>query len=352
MRINFPSTSRHSSLHQMIKAKVAAISVYLPHSIINNEELAALFPEWTAEKILNKTGIAERHVSAPTETAADLAFHAAEALFASHRVDRASIDFLLLCTQSPDYLLPTTACVLQNRLELRQNIGALDFNLGCSGFVYGLSLAKGLIESAGVQRVLLLTADTYTKLIHPRDKSVRTIFGDGATATLIEAQASNNDAIGPFVFGTNGAGAQDLIVKTGGARYARTSASAVERVDIYDNVRTEDHLKMDGAAIMAFTLRAVPTLVAQLLDKAKLTMDNIDHVVFHQANAFILESLRKKCGIPEDKFVVHMEHCGNTVSSTIPIALTSLPRTEKQTCKVMVVGFGVGLSWVGTIIDY
>jgi 3-oxoacyl-[acyl-carrier-protein] synthase-3 len=336
----------------MIKAKVAAISTYLPIPVLDNEELAALFPEWSAEKILNKTGIAERRVSAPHETAGDLAFGAAEVLFAEHRIDRKSIDFLLFCTQSPDYILPTTACVLQSRLGLRQDIGALDFNLGCSGFVYGLSLAKGLIEAGSVRRILLLTADTYTKFIHPRDKSVRTIFGDGAAATLIEAHPSGGEAIGPFIFGTNGEGAEDLIVKTGGARHARNEASAVEYEDTSGNVRTEDHLKMDGAAVMAFTLKAVPTLVRQLLETAGLAVDDLDHVVFHQANTFILESLRKKCKIPEDKFVIHMEHCGNTVSSTIPIALSSLPQVTGRSRRIMVVGFGVGLSWAGTIIDY
>lgn len=336
----------------MIKAKVTAISTYLPTPVVGNEELAALFPEWSAEKIFNKTGIAERRVSAPHETAGDLAFGAAAALFAEHEIDPKSIDFLLFCTQSPDYILPTTACVLQSKLGLRQDIGALDFNLGCSGFVYGLSLAKGLIEAGGVRRVLLLTADTYTKFIHPRDKSVRTIFGDGAAATLIEAQPSEGSTIGPFVFGTNGEGAEDLIVKTGGARHARTEASGVEYEDASGNVRTEDHLKMDGAAVMAFTLKAVPTLVRQLLDMAGVTVDDLDHVVFHQANAFILETLRKKCKIPEDKFVIHMEHCGNTVSSTIPIALSSLPQVEGHARRIMVVGFGVGLSWAGTIIDY
>ncbi|VVE81596.1 ketoacyl-ACP synthase III [Pandoraea sputorum] len=336
----------------MTKAKVAAIATHFPADIVSNEDLAAVFPEWTADKILAKTGIAERRIAAPGETASDLAALAAEKLFESHHIDRESIDFLLLCTQSPDFILPTTACVLQERLGLRQDVGALDFNLGCSGFVYGLSLAKGLIEAGSARRVLLLTADTYTKLIHPKDKSVRTIFGDGAAATLIEADRGDASAIGPFIFGTNGKGAKDLIVKTGGARAERTEASATEYSDESGNTRTDDNLFMDGGAVMAFTLRAVPDAVRRLLEKAELTMDDIDHVVFHQANTFILETLRKKCQIPEDKFVVHMSHCGNTVSSTIPIALTSLPRPTDGPRRVMVVGFGVGLSWAGTIIDF
>nr|ADU90682.1 putative 3-oxoacyl(-acyl-carrier-protein) synthase [Collimonas sp. MPS11E8] len=336
----------------MNRARVVAITPYLPDSVVSNEELATLFPEWTAEKIYSKTGISERRVSAPDETAADLAFHAAESLFLSHDIDRSSIDFVLLCTQAPDHILPTTACILQERLGLRNDIGAMDFNLGCSGFVYGLSLAKGLIEAGTIKRVLLLTADTYTKFIHPLDKSVRTIFGDGAAATLIERDSSETSVIGPFIFGTNGAGAKDLIVKTGGARLPRILTPAEEYSDSSGNTRSDDHLFMDGAAVMTFTLKVVPNLVASLLDKANLTLDDIDHVVFHQANSFILEALRKKCQIPVEKFVVHMRYSGNTVSSTIPIALSSLPASGAKKRKVMVVGFGVGLSWAGTIIDY
>ncbi|PTD99368.1 3-oxoacyl-ACP synthase III family protein [Pandoraea apista] len=336
----------------MTKAKIAAIATHFPPDIVSNDDLAELFPEWTADKILAKTGIAERHISAVDETASDLGMQAALKLFNEFDIDRNSIDFLLLCTQSPDFILPTTACVLQDRLGLRQDIGALDFNLGCSGFVYGLSLAKGLIETGSARRVLLITADTYSKLIHPKDKSVRTIFGDGAAATLIEAQTGNDDAIGPFIFGTNGAGAKDLIVKTGGAREERSPSSAQEYQDDSGNTRTADNLYMDGGAVMAFTLRAVPDLMHRLLEKAALTIDDIDYVVFHQANTFILETLRKKCKIPEEKFVVHMSHCGNTVSSTIPIAMTSLPAGSGSARRVMVVGFGVGLSWAGTIINY
>ncbi len=163
------------------------IAVHLPERVETNAQLKAAFPGWDMDLIYEKTGIGQRHIAAEGECASDLATAAATRLFRDHDIDPQSVDFLLLCTQTPDYPLPTTACLLQSRLGLRTNVGALDFNLGCSGFVYGLSLADGLIRAGSAKRVLLLTAETYSKYIHPHDRSLRTIFGDGAAATLIDA---------------------------------------------------------------------------------------------------------------------------------------------------------------------
>ena len=164
--------------------------------------------------IYKKTGVRQRHIAGPDECASDLGVAAAERLFAEFDIDRSTIDFLLFCTQTPDYLLPTTSCLMQDRLRLRTSIGALDFNLGCSGFVYGLALAEGLIRSGGARRVLLVTAETYSKYIDPTDRSLRTIFGDGAAATLIEP--SDEPSLGSFIFGTDGRGADTLLVTEGG----------------------------------------------------------------------------------------------------------------------------------------
>src|SRR5665647_684105 len=171
-----------------MKAYIKSISYYLPEEVLTNEKLVELFPEWTVDKIASKIGVTSRHIAAVNETAADMAVCAAENLFTEHAIDRSSIDFVLLCTQSPDYFLPTSACLLQNRLGLSTTCGALDFNLGCSGFVYGLSLAKGLITANIAKNVLLLTAETYSKHIHPKDKGNRTIFGDASAATLVSTE--------------------------------------------------------------------------------------------------------------------------------------------------------------------
>jgi 3-oxoacyl-[acyl-carrier-protein] synthase-3 len=335
-----------------LHARILDLASYLPARVLANEELAALYPDWSADKILAKTGIRERHIADAGETAADMACAAAENLFAQGRVAREEIDFILLCTQAPDYLLPTSACLLQERLGIARSAGALDFNLGCSGFVYGLSLARGLVESGAARRVLLLTADTYSKYIHPQDRSVRTLFGDAAAATVVGAAPGPEQAIGPFVFGTDGRGAHDLIVEAGGARRPCDAASAVERLDANGNVHSADKLFMDGAEVLSFTLREVPAAIGALLHKAGLVQDDIDYFVLHQANRFMLDTLRKKIGVAPERMPLHLEHVGNTVSSTIPLALIGMREAGQLVAgkRLMLVGFGVGYSWAATIL--
>lgn len=331
-------------------ARIAAIATHLPDRVLANDELAALYPAWPADKILDKTGIRERRVAAEGETAGDLAFQAATKLFASGAVAREDVDFLILCTQAPDYLLPTTACLLQDRLGLGRHVGALDVNLGCSGFVYGLALASGLIAAGAARRVLLLTADTYSKFIHEGDKSVRTLFGDGAAATLI-AQ-SDGASIGPFAFGTDGAGGKDLIVEVGGFRNpcGVDTRRAVE--DAQGNIRSREHLFMHGANVMNFSLREVPRTFARLLEASGLQAADVDHVVLHQANKFMLDALQRKLGLAAEKVPRRYEDIGNTVSSTIPFVLADLKKNGQMAAgtRIMLLGFGVGLSWAGACV--
>lgn len=327
------------------------IAYELPGKILTNEELSELFPGWSPEKIFSKTGIASRHVALEGETAADLAERAARKLFSDFEVDPATIDFVLLCTQSPDYKLPSSACILQHKLGIPTSAGALDYDLGCSGFVYGLSLAKGLVKSGSANKVLLLTAETYSKYIHPMDKSVRTIFGDGASATLVDAATA--DSIGQFVFGTDGSGADKLIVKTGGARM-QPDVSAVVEEDASGNKRTVNNVYMSGPDIFNFTLDIVPKTISAVCEKNGIEVKDVDLFVFHQANKFMLDTIRKVNAIPKDRFYIDLEDVGNTVSSTIPIALN---RAEAKGVlqpgmKVMVMGFGVGLSWGATILYF
>jgi 3-oxoacyl-[acyl-carrier-protein] synthase III len=328
-------------------ARIRAIATHLPETVLGNRELSELFPSWSESKILEKTGIESRRIAAPGETAGDLAFEAARKLLATGTCSADEIDFLIFCSQAPDYILPTTACVLQDRLGLRRDIGAMDFNLGCSGFVYGLSIAAGLISAGLAGNVLLLTADTYSKYINPLDKSVRTLFGDGAAATLVSA--SDSGSIGPFVFGTDGRGAKDLIVEAGGFRTPRCAETAAERDDGMGNVRSRDNLYMNGANVMSFTLREVPRTFARLLEKSGTAPGDYDHVVLHQANKFMLDALQKKLGLPDRQVPRHYEAIGNTVSSTIPFVLASLEGEGRLQAgaRIMLIGFGVGLSWAG-----
>lgn len=337
-----------------MKAYVAAVSSYLPKNILTNEMLANDFPDWSVDKIFEKTGIYSRHICEGDETISDMAVFAAEELIIKNQINKAEIDYVLLCTQSPDYLLPTTACLVQTKLGLSTSCGALDFNLGCSGYIYGLSLAKGLIESNQASNIILITSEAYSKYISPADKSVRTLFGDAATATLIKGKVSNKELIGPFVFGTDGRGEKNLIVPHGGSKFPINDTSFILENDSSGNSRAPKDLYMNGAEILTFTMKSVPKSVDSLLEKANLCKDDIDYVVFHQANKFMLDKLMKKTGFNDERFLRSYQFYGNTVSSTIPLGLKDALSDEKFKSgnRILLVGFGVGYSWAGTIIEW
>lgn len=334
------------------RAALIKICSYLPKDILTNNDLAKEYHDWDVDKIFKKTGIIERHIADPDETSSDLGVAAAEKLFSTGICRREEIDFLLFCTETPDYFLPASSCIMQERLGLSTRCGALDFNLGCSGFTYGLALAKSLVESELAEKVLLITADTYSKLIHPKDRSVRTIFGDGAAATLIAPVIAEDEHIGPFIFGTDGSGANRLIVSVGGFRCRPNAETAIPVKDGGGNWRSPENLYMDGPEIFNFTLKKIPIYVTKLLEEARKTVNNIDYFIFHQANVFMLESLRRKLNIPIEKFYINMEYYGNTVSASIPMALESALERGiiKAGDNIMLVGFGVGYSWSATII--
>lgn len=329
-------------------AYIKAISYYLPERVVTNEELVKEFPEWSVDKVAKKVGVNIRHLAAEDETAGDMAEKAAKRLFEEYNINPKDIDFLLLCTQSPDYFLPSTSCLLQNKLGLRTDIGAFDYNLGCSGCVYGMAVAKGLIAAGIARNVLLLTAETYNKYLHPSDKSNRSIFGDGAAACLISTDGFAE--IGEFALGTDGSGADNLIVKTGAAR--RPEKTGMSVTDDEGHVWYDDNLYMNGGAIFNFTLDAVPAMMKQILEKNNMEKDDVDYYVFHQANKFMLNTIRKVCVLPKNKFYVDLENTGNTVSSTVLIGLKDCldANTIQSGMKVMVSGFGVGLSWGGTVL--
>lgn len=331
-------------------AFIKAISYYLPERAVTNEELVREFPEWSVDKVAQKVGVDTRHIAAPQETAGDMAEKAARRLFDEHSLSPKNIDFLLLCTQSPDYFLPSTACILQDRLGIPTSAGAFDYNLGCSGCIYGMAVAKGLIAAGIAKNVLLLTAETYNKYLHQQDKSNRSIFGDGAAACLISTEGFAE--IGDFALGTDGSGANHLIVKTGAARQKTATGQCVE--DEEGHLWYDDYLYMNGSAIFNFTLDAVPLMMSQILEKNSLSKEDIDYYIFHQANKFMLNTIRKLCVLPKDKFYINLSETGNTVSSTVLIGIKDCMNKGVllQGSKVMITGFGVGLSWGGTILSF
>lgn len=330
-----------------MEAYIKAIAYYLPEKVVTNEQLVEEFPEWSVDKIAKKVGINERHIAADDETAGDMAFKAAEKLIFENGIDKSTIDFVLLCTQSPDYFLPSTSCIIQHKLGLSTKCGAFDFNLGCSGYEYGLAIAKSLMVSGMAKNVLLLTAETYNKYIHPKDKGNRTIFGDGASASLISEEGFAR--IGEFVLGTDGSGYDRLIHKTGAMRHYERLNDFHE--DENGNPLSSDHLFMDGKAIFDFTSDVVPPMIEETLQKNNLTSDDVDLYVFHQANKYMINYLRKLMEIDKNKFYVYMETVGNTVSSTIPIALCEAQKEDKLHGNVVLAGFGVGLSYGAVVLE-
>lgn len=323
-----------------MEAFIKHISCYLPTGSLSNDEIANRFPEWDSEKIFQKIGIKNRNITDEDQFTSDIATEAIDALCLEHGVDKSSIDYLIVCTQSPDYYLPATACIVQYKAGLSTNCGSIDINQGCSGYIYGLSLAKGLVVAKIAKNVVLVTAEMYSKHIHVLDKGNLSIFGDAACATLISDEGLYR--IGEFSLGSDGSGAENLIVKNGGMKGNKT---------LDNEIPNDNHLYMNGPAIFNFTAKAVPELIYSTIKKNNESLESINQFIFHQANTFMLEYLRKKITIPKEKFLIDMEDYGNTVSSTIPIVLRNKIDCKKALEKILLAGFGVGYSW-GAVVIY
>lgn len=336
-------------------AFIGGVEYYLPEKVLSNTQINSEHPEWSADKISAKTGIYNRHIASEKEFSSDLGFRAAQKIFETNTISKSEIDYLVFCTQSPDYLVPTTACILQDKLGLSNHIGAIDINMGCSGYLYGLSYASGLVCSGQAKNVLLITSETYSKYINPLDKNNKTIFGDGASATIISESGIGGlkGAIRNFSFYTDGSGFDKLIVRNSGVRNSNEPS-----LNIFDEegnyIKNDSNLYMNGKAIFEFTSFKVPQLIDSFLSKNKITMQSIDLFVFHQANEYMMQFIRRRCKIAEEKFFIYLKDCGNTVSSSIPIALNEAMKQQriKNGSKVLLVGFGVGLSIAVTLIDY
>lgn len=324
-------------------AKIKAVTSYLPPTIENNSEVVDA-------RFIKKIGVKSRHV-VTNESAGDLAFAAAEKLFAEHNIDRHETDFILLCTQHPDYQMPHTAAHLQSRLGLKKSVGTLDIALGCSGYVYGLAVAKSFIETGLAKKILFLTSSVYTKYINVRDTSTRPLFGDGATATWLEG--SDAQGLRAFVFGSDGSRFDKLIIPVGGSKFPPRDNPEVFATDDNKNFRSNYEVFMDGMAITYFTLREIPKLVDDVLTAAKLTRADLDYCIFHQANKFMMTYLRDKAGLNDVPFHNDITDTGNIVSGSVPLAIEQVIKNHGADGlkNVMLAGFGVGLSWAGCIAD-
>ncbi len=290
----------------------------------------------------------------PEDTAKDMGNRAAIKLFEEWNIDKSTIDYLIYVSDAMEYKSPSTSSIMQNDLKLEQSTAALDILQGCTGWIYGLSIAKAVIHAGIAKKVLLITADLPNRIIHPEDVELRAIFSDGGAASLISDERIDSGmdySIGDFVFGTDGRGAKNLWVESSGTKDPVNEAWLRK----YRNVPSKlmgGRLRMDSPKIFLFAVRRVPQLIKAILQKHGMEIDEIDLFVFHQANGTMLEFLRKRMKIPKEKFVISLEHIGNTVSATIPIALKGEveQREIKQGQKILVAGFGIGYSWGGTIL--
>jgi len=335
-----------------MNACLRGVSSYLPGEVLTNEDLSRIFPDIRMEDLTRLTGVKSRHISAPGETSTDMAIRAAGQLFRDQDMNPEGVDFILLNTQWPDYITPSSACIVQDRLGIPQSAGTLDISQGCTGYLYGLSVARGLVETGSAKNVLLLTAETITRSIHPDDHSNRAIFGDGATASLISAGGMEG-TIGNFTFGSNGKKFDDIIIQAGGARKPFSSFNGDGSTLAHDIPRKE-LFYMNGPSVFTFSVNVTPGLIKDTLEKNEMGMEEIDLFVFHQANQIILETILRKNRIPAEKSIIYLESVGNTVSSTIPLALKHALEEGRigKGSKVLLAAFGVGLSWAGTVIHF
>ena len=320
---------------------------------LSNAALGLENPQWDMARIFERTGVASRPVAAPNETALDLGEKAAIDLLTKVSTLADQIDALIFCTQTPDHILPPNSTLLHGRLGMNLGIMAFDIVHACSGFVYGLGIGRSLIQSGVAQRVLLVNADTYTRLLHPKDRSTRPIFGDAAAATLISGVAPSI-AILDMTFGTAGKQADRFLVKSGGARDTNRLAPTDALFENSGRVRSDAHVYMDGLGVLSFFTSVVPKAVREILERNLLSIDDISLFIFHQASQLALEGLQRSLSIPIEKMVFDLHDTGNLVSASIPVAIARVISTKKPRPGQLAVlcGFGVGLSWGTALVRF
>lgn len=335
----------------LTKSGIVGIEYALPERVVTNEELEEEHPGWNLPQVAKATGVFARHWCDSEETALDLAVAACERMMKRNPALISACDAILFCTQSPDHWMPPNACLLQDRLDLPPSTAALDFSLACSGFVYGLYLANALVASGSAKQVLLVTADTYSKWIHPNDRGPLTLFGDGAAITVV---APSESGIGHCALGTDGTGGPLFCVPAGAARTPRSPETAQGKTDLFGNTRSAEHLMMNGPAVLDFVKQEIPGFVRSFLETVGESIDSLDLVVFHQASRLGLDYLNNALNVPSEKRFSNIAAIGNTVSASLPIALRQAEEdgTLVPGMRVLLVGFGVGLSWGATIITW
>ncbi len=329
----------------MMGVGISSIAYSLGSCVLTNDELKKQFPHWNFEYLETRTGVKERPICGPNETALDFAVNACKTLIDSGELRPDEVDAVIFCTETPDHIIPPNACILHDALGLQPNTAAFDITHACSGYPYALMLAKSMVVSGAASQVLIANSDTYSKLISPQDRATRALFGDGGAVSIITAK-SPEFVIKDIHLGTAGAYYKRFYIEGGGARVPDVK-------DIYmvedksGNIRGSNHISMDGLGILTFFNTLLPSEIKNFLGKNNLLISDIDLMISHQSSAVSLEGLRRALKIENEQFFVDIEKTGNLVSASIPIAFSRASKNKKMVSgdKILLCGFGVGLSW-------
>tara|TARA_B100000579_G_scaffold238235_1_gene195350 strand:- start:2410 stop:3417 length:1008 start_codon:yes stop_codon:yes gene_type:complete len=333
--------------------KIENISYYLPNEPVSNKDIIKKNPGWNLNDLNNRTGVNTRYYANKNETALDMSIEACKIFFENYNSKKDKIDALIFCTQSNDYIMPPNSSLLHGILGLSEDVFAFDFNLACSGYIYGLAIANGLLSTNMASNILLVNADTYSKYINEKDRSTKILFGDAAAVSYIK-NSNQNKGIIDIQCSTSGENYKKFIIPSGGIRYPKSKLSCVPIKDKSGNIRTDEDIHMDGMGIFAFVNSKVPKQIKSILKKNSLNLSDIDLFIFHQASKLAIDSLIKILKIDSKKVYINIDKVGNTVSASIPIALKDALSDGKikDGDKILCCGFGVGLSWGTCIIQH
>lgn len=337
----------------MLNTTITGMHYCIPQQRLTNAELAQRFGERQLASIIKMAGVQERRVVAPGETAADLAYWAAHRLLTDRQIDPRTIGLLIFASQTGDYQIPATACVLHNRLKLAENCAAFDINLGCTSYPYSLSVAHSMVSSGVTHKALVINADALTSVLHPMDRGLVPLHGDGAVASLVEPVVGPGGFRG-FMLGTDGSGYRHLMIPASGARIPRTEATRREIQDESGIIRTQETLYMNGPAIFHFSVYKIPEVIRQALDQFQLTVDDLDLVLLHQANKTMIDHIYRSLKVPPEKRFYFMENVGNVSGASTPMVLAEAWRQGliRPGTRTLLAAFGVGLSWGVTVIEW
>ena len=331
---------------------IKEIEYYLPEQVVTNSDLGKENPEWDIEKIEKKSGVKNRHIAGVNETALDLGIKAIEKIFERGKISKDEIDVIIFCTQSQDYIMPANSFLIHKHFNFKQEVWTFDYNLACSGYIFGLGIIRGLIETGLAKNVLLVNAETYSKYLNPKDRSTTILFGDGGAASIISKE--DEGGIIDIVLSSNGDKFDTFYIPAGGMKTPKSDSTSKSIADNSGNMKSLENIHMNGFAVWQFISKNVSKQISYLLEKNKLKTDDIDLFIFHQASKLTLDSLMKSLKLKEDKVFVNLQDIGNTVSASIPIAIKDAEQKGKlkRGDLILLSGFGVGLSWGSILMKY